>query len=180
MADLSQSMLVTLKNDITVTNRDVMWKGQTLFTWYGREEWQIVADWYQELKAPEKLIWRPDILPEEMACVIDTEEIEAAAAPSEATHRTWTIKIGLWGIITRVPAVNATDRQTQKNFDSLFGPQSNPAAPKTYVNLSAVAQREATNGEDLYTDMPGGGTSISEIYGQAITDVNVREGKVVQ
>lgn len=167
MAQLDPAELNTLEQDITVTNANTMWRGQTLITWYNNEQWQTVADFYQEAQTPTDNIWRPDITPEEFACAVDANEL--INLPDKAE-----LKLMTWNIITRVQWIDATEAQTRTNFQTLFG---GGVAPITFDALMATSLRPGTRGEILYAGGNEQGAKISTIYGEDITSSNVRDTK---
>jgi hypothetical protein len=154
---------VILKTDITVTRAAVVYEGQTLLEWWNAGDDQKLADFYNQPASPVVKLWRPTVPVTRLnESIVGAEFIALTLA-----------KQNLWMVITQ-DASNATLPRTRQNFIDVFG-----GASTTMGNLTAVAQKDATYGEALYSAPggPPGSGNVSEIFGESITGTDVGQSR---
>ena len=168
MANLDAAQLLTLKTDITVTNVDTMWEGNTIGYWYTTppQQWSVIARFYKEPSSPSINLWCPQIPRDTLMDAIDAGEFKAM---TQQEQNTWGYVLG-----TR-DYIDATQAQTRTNFSDIFG---GGVAPNTLAAMTAAALKVATRGEALYAT-PAGNEHVSAIFGEEITDGNISDTRSV-
>ena len=165
MADLDTAQLITLRDDITLTNAGTMWDGMTLLDWWNSGQNQPLAEYYDVEASPAVVLWRPNIPNTDLtAGIIMSEFISLSQGRRDG-----------WSVMTFPELIDATDAQIRSNFVDLFG---GGQAPGTIAALTAIAQRNASRGEALYA-VSAGSANNSPIFGSPITSQNIAEARLV-
>lgn len=164
MANLTTAQLQTLKTDITVTQAAVVYNGETLLHWWTTGNNNELANFYNEKANPVHNLWRPNIPVEQLAaCVVGSEFIGRTQAERE-----------LWSfVIAVIPSIDSTEQKVRDNFVTAFGGGS-----VTVTSMTGVAQRNASNGEKLFSTLEGGANK-SSIFDELITANNISDARLV-
>lgn len=121
-----------------------------------------IAFWYSQTAVPALPLWRPDVPTDEMRNVIVGDEFVSFTPNGVARQNGWFA-------ITQGRSIDAT-KQTMRNwFQAIFGSGS-----VSLTNLNALAKRNATNFEVLFTGAPIQGASVCSVFGQGVRPEEVQ------
>jgi len=132
---MTSSQYLTLKSDILAKSATV-YSGATLATHMGNSNFSVIADYYNSTAAPVTLLWRPDITVSDMTNIIDMAEYVLLSVAKQ----------NAWMAMSQGRIIDATLSQVRTNFVTIFGSGTN-----TTIAATAMAQKEATNFEKLFT-----------------------------
>ena len=100
-------------------------------------------------------IWRPDIPVAELLTGVVWSAFVALGAQVQAA----------WTALTSGGTVDSTNANIRAGFVTIFGSGS-----QTVTNLAAIAQRDATRLEAIFTT-----SGVSILYGQTVADTDVQQ-----
>lgn len=160
---LTQAQMQTLRTDITVTKAATVFRTQTLLQWWQAGDDQTLADFYNEIASPVVKLWRPSVSVRSLnEALVGTDFLGLAQANRD-----------LWFVLTQDVA-NTTLTLTRQNFVTVFG-----GASATMTNLTAVAQKDATYLEALFSSAGGapGNANVSSVFGGRLTGTEVGQSR---
>lgn len=112
-----------------------------------------IARYYNTVASPAVDIWKPDLTVEEITNqIVMADFISITQARRDA-----------WFAMSQASTIDATISLVRTNFQNIFG-----AGTTTLTNVTAIAKKEATNLEALFTS--GG---VSSLYKYSITPEDI-------
>lgn len=164
---MTPTQLQTLKTDCTVTRASVVFQTLTLSQLWANDQYQLLADFYNQVQTPSVLLWNPMLAKEKVV-----QAIVVAGAGGFAS-----LTLGAqnaWFAVSVVSHFDLTLANVRQQFVDIFG-----AGSGTFTNLQLLARRAATYFEALLSvagGAPGTG-NVSDVYGQLLSASDVREAK---
>lgn len=150
---LTENQLQILKTDLFTTRTDQVLSGKTFAIHIAESNYKVLAEFYNSYT--NQNIWKPDLKVTELSKAIVMSAFIALTA----------IKQNGYFVLTQGEFIDATNSNIRAGFASIFG-----AGTATTNNLTALAQRFATNFEFLFTT-----ANISSLYGYILTEDDIRE-----
>lgn len=147
--------LQTLRTDATVTKAAVVFQGETLLFLWNNTMSGTIADFYNQTTNPVTVIWRPNVVTQDLIDALVGTEYTAGTAQTDVARR------NLLDLITRSQRIDATKAQVRANF-------AQAAGALTQVAWTAIAQKNATYIEALFTT-----AMISSRYGYRLSPEDV-------
>jgi len=139
---LIPSQLAILKTDINSKLSTVLTNGKNIGENIQETNFNTIADYYNTDASPVHSIWMSDIDPKDLVSGLVMSEFITLTAIKQ---NGWFAMIGGGIVDATLPAVRA-------NFGSIF---SGAGQAVTLANLTALAQRSATNFEKLFSSVSG-------------------------
>jgi hypothetical protein len=149
---LTTSQLQTLKNDLFVTRIDQVYLGKTFAIHIAESNYNVLADFYNT--ATNQNIWKPDLKVNELSSAIIMSAFVGLTA----------VKQNGYFVLTQGEYIDATNANIRAGFTTIFG------AGTTLNNLTALAQRFATNFEFLFTS-----NNVSSVYNYILTYEDIEQ-----
>ena len=157
---MTNAELVALKNDVIGPKASVVFQGDTLLNWWtlnGGQD-QVIADFYNQTVIPAVLIWRPNVMREELI-----RSLDGAVFVSNG----WSAaQRALFQIVCSTEILNATDANTRAQFSAM-------ASGAQITTWTAVSRRNATYCEALFSGAPVSGASISARFNYQLSAIDV-------
>lgn len=140
---LTLSQLQSVKADI-ISKGATVYDGSTFDIWRANSRLDKIAEYYNAIASPAVDLWKPDITIDEI-----TNQIVMADFQGLPQGRR-----DAWFAMSQALYIDATQSLVRTNFVSIFG---NGTA--TLTNVTAIAKKQATNLEALFTT-----NNVSEVY----------------
>lgn len=157
---LAPAQQAILKNDILVTRAATVFVGATLLQHWNAGADGTLRDYYNSVASPADPIWRADIMRRELIQAMSGSEYLSGTTAADVARR------ALLDVITREEPIDATIAQVRTNFGLAIG-------ATTQAAWSALAKRNATNLEQVFTGAAVGGAKVSTAFGERLTDVDI-------
>ena len=148
---MTTAQLTTLKADL-LSKSNTVHNGKTFFIHNSESNYKALADYYNSLVSPTQMIWRPNLPKIELSKQIVMSAFVSLTA----------VKQNGYIVLTQADTIDATDANIRASFSTIFG------AGTTLNNLTAVAQRAATNFEFLFTT-----ANVSTAYGIIVSEFDI-------
>lgn len=150
---LTENQLQILKTDLFTTIANQVHAGKTFAIHIAESNYKALIEFYNS--PTNNNIWKPDLKVIELSKAIVMSAFIALTA----------IKQKGYFVLTQGEFIDATNANIRTGFASIFG-----AGTTTTNNLTALAQRFATNFEFLFTT-----SNVSSLYGYILTEDDIRE-----
>ncbi len=147
---LTPAQLQTLKTDLFVTRANQVYLGKTFAIHIAESNYKVLAEFYNSPTVNN--IWKPDLKVSDLPPAIVMSAFIALTA----------VKQNGYFVLTQGEYVDATSSNVRAGFISIFG------AGTTLNNLTALAQRFATNFEFLFTT-----SNVSSVYSYILTETDI-------
>lgn len=149
---LTENQLQILKTDLFTTRANQVLSGKTFDIHIAESNYKILAEFYNS--STNSNIWKPDLKVTELSKAIVMSAFIALTA----------IKQNGYFVLTQGEFIDATNANIRTGFTTIFG------AGATLNNLTALAQRFATNFEFLFTT-----ANVSSVYSYTLTENDIKE-----
>ncbi len=149
---LTENQLQILKTDLFTTRANQVHAGKTFAIHIAESNYKALIKFYNS--STNNNIWKPDLKVTELSKAIVMSAFIALTA----------VKQNGYFVLTQGEFIDATNANIRAGFASIFG------AGATTNNLTALAQRFATNFEFLFTT-----SNVSSLYGYILTEDDIRE-----
>lgn len=151
---LTTNQLQALRTDLFTTRANQVYSGKNFASHISESNYKTLAEFYNSPTNPGQNIWKPDLKVSELSPAIVMSAFIALTA----------VKQNVYFVLTQGEYIDATNANIRAGFVSIFG------AGATVNNLTAIAQRVATNFEFLFTT-----SNVSSVYNYILTDDDIRE-----
>ncbi len=151
---LTANQLQTLKTDLFVTRTNQVYLGKTFASHILESNYNVLAEFYNSPTNPGQNIWKPDLKVSDLAPAIVMSAFVGLTA----------VKQNGYFVLTQGEYVDATNANIRTGFTTIFG------AGSTLNNLTALAQRFATDFEFLFTT-----ANVSSVYNYTLTENDIKE-----
>ena len=145
--DLTTAEAATLKTDVQANFASLA----------ALADWPAIATAYNLPSSPATSVWRPDILPSEIAATITMSAFTALTAQQQN---------GL--LLLTQGSVNAASANVRDAFQNIFG------AGQTLTDLTTLAKRTGTRVEILFSSAASG-ARVTTKYGLLLTAADVQK-----
>jgi hypothetical protein len=152
---LTPEQLQTLKTDLYTTRAKQVYAGKTFASHISESNYSVLAEFYNSPTNPGQNIWKPDLKVSDLPPAIVMSAFVGLTA----------VKQNGYFVLTQGEYVDATNANIRTGFVTIFG-----AGSATTTNLTALAQRFATNFEFLFTT-----ANVSSVYNYILTEDDIRE-----
>lgn len=148
--------LQTLKADIN-SKLATVYNGQTFTYWLGKQNYEQLANYYNQTASPQVDLWNPALARETIINnITSTDFLTLSQAKRE-----------LFLALTSANNIDATITAVRNHFSNIFGTST------TLTNLTAIAKKAATIAEGLYTT-----NNVCAIYGTTIGYNDIKDALI--